>query len=60
MYEKGNKVTRRERVGQDINKNKTQQKSQKSTEHSIGLFIMALIGFSFSFQSMDDLAAGIV
>lgn len=51
-----NKVSRRARVGQGINKNKTQQKPQKPTEQSIGLFIWGLIGFSFSFQSMDDLA----
>lgn len=60
VYKKNNKVSRRARLRQDINKNKTQQKPQKSTEQSIGLFILALIGFSFSFQSMDDLALGIV
>lgn len=55
VYKKDNKVSRMASVGQNINKNKTQQ---KPTEQS--LFVLSLIGFSFSFQSMNDLAVGIV
>lgn len=55
VHKKDNKVSRRARVGQDIN-NKTQQKPQKPIEQGISLFILALIGFSFSFQFMDKLA----
>lgn len=57
VYKKDNKFSRMASAGQDVNKNKTQQ---KPTEQSIALFILSLIGFSFSFQSMNDLAVGIV
>lgn len=60
VCKKDNKVSRGIRVGQDINTNRTQQKPQKPTEQSIGVFILALIGFSFSFQTMDDMALEMV